>query len=47
VFGANWCFDCHVLDLAFQRPSWRRFSRRITKSCTSISVPTNTRTLTW
>jgi hypothetical protein len=20
VFGANWCFDCHVLDLAFQRP---------------------------
>ena len=18
VFGANWCFDCHVLDLAFQ-----------------------------
>jgi thioredoxin 1 len=20
VFGANWCFDCHVLDLAFQAP---------------------------
>ena len=20
LFGANWCFDCHVLDLAFQRP---------------------------
>jgi thioredoxin 1 len=20
VFGTNWCFDCHVLDLAFQRP---------------------------
>jgi thioredoxin 1 len=20
VFGANWCFDCHVLDLAFQGP---------------------------
>jgi hypothetical protein len=20
IFGANWCFDCHVLDLAFQRP---------------------------
>jgi len=20
VFGANWCFDCHVLDLAFQQP---------------------------
>jgi len=20
VFGANWCFDCHVLDLAFDRP---------------------------
>jgi thioredoxin 1 len=22
VFGANWCFDCHVLDLAFQRPEF-------------------------
>jgi thioredoxin 1 len=20
VFGANWCFDCHVLDMAFERP---------------------------
>ncbi len=20
IFGANWCYDCHVLDLAFQRP---------------------------
>ena len=20
VFGANWCFDCHVLDQAFHRP---------------------------
>jgi len=20
IFGANWCFDCHVLDMAFQRP---------------------------
>jgi thioredoxin 1 len=20
VFGANWCFDCHVLDLAFRSP---------------------------
>ncbi|GAC1433133.1 MAG: hypothetical protein NVSMB58_16360 [Terriglobales bacterium] len=20
VFGANWCFDCHVLDAAFHRP---------------------------
>src|SRR5579863_424964 len=20
VFGANWCFDCHVLDVAFLRP---------------------------
>ena len=19
VFGANWCYDCHVLDLAFER----------------------------
>jgi len=22
VFGANWCFDCHVLDLAFHRPDF-------------------------
>jgi ketosteroid isomerase-like protein len=22
VFGANWCYDCHVLDLAFQRPDF-------------------------
>ncbi len=21
VFGANWCFDCHVLDLAFRGPA--------------------------
>jgi thioredoxin 1 len=21
VFGANWCFDCHVLDDAFHRPA--------------------------
>jgi len=20
VFGANWCYDCHVLDMAFERP---------------------------
>jgi hypothetical protein len=20
VFGADWCYDCHVLDLAFRRP---------------------------
>jgi thioredoxin 1 len=20
VFGANWCYDCHVLDAAFHRP---------------------------
>ena len=20
IFGADWCYDCHVLDLAFQRP---------------------------
>lgn len=20
VFGANWCYDCHVLDRAFHRP---------------------------
>jgi len=20
VFGANWCYDCHLLDLAFRRP---------------------------
>jgi hypothetical protein len=23
VFGANWCYDCHVLDLAFQRSDLR------------------------
>ena len=23
VFGANWCFDCHVLDLAFRGPELR------------------------
>jgi thioredoxin 1 len=22
VFGANWCYDCHVLDLAFRRPDF-------------------------
>jgi len=22
VFGANWCFDCHVLDRAFHRPEF-------------------------
>jgi hypothetical protein len=22
IFGANWCFDCHVLDLAFRRPDF-------------------------
>jgi len=22
VFGANWCYDCHVLDQAFQRPDF-------------------------
>jgi Thioredoxin-like len=22
VFGANWCYDCHVLDFAFQRPDF-------------------------
>jgi thioredoxin 1 len=22
VFGANWCYDCHVLDLAFERPDF-------------------------
>ena len=22
VFGANWCFDCHVLDLAFHGPDF-------------------------
>jgi thioredoxin 1 len=21
VFGANWCYDCHVLDKAFHRPN--------------------------
>jgi hypothetical protein len=22
VFGANWCYDCHVLDVAFDRPDF-------------------------
>lgn len=22
VFGANWCYDCHVLDAAFHRPEF-------------------------
>ncbi len=22
VFGANWCYDCHVLDMAFHRPDF-------------------------
>jgi thioredoxin 1 len=22
LFGANWCYDCHVLDLAFHRPDF-------------------------
>ncbi|HVI09978.1 MAG TPA: thioredoxin family protein [Candidatus Binatia bacterium] len=22
VFGADWCFDCHVLDIAFRRPDF-------------------------
>jgi thioredoxin 1 len=28
VFGANWCYDCHVLDLAFQRPDLSGILRR-------------------
>lgn len=24
VFGANWCYDCHVLDEAFHRPELAR-----------------------
>lgn len=23
VFGANWCYDCHVLDTAFHRPDFQ------------------------
>jgi thioredoxin 1 len=23
VFGANWCYDCHVLDLALHRPDFQ------------------------
>ncbi len=33
VFGANWCYNCHVLDLAFQRPDLA-CCKRISKSCT-------------
>ncbi len=25
VFGANWCYDCHVLDLAFHHPDLQPF----------------------
>jgi ketosteroid isomerase-like protein len=24
VFGANWCYDCHVLDLALHRPDFQQ-----------------------
>jgi hypothetical protein len=24
IFGANWCYDCHVLDLALHRPDLQR-----------------------
>jgi len=27
VFGANWCYDCHVLDLAFQRSDFAAVMR--------------------
>lgn len=23
IFGANWCYDCHVLDLALRRPEFQ------------------------
>lgn len=25
VFGANWCYDCHALDLAFHQPDFQPF----------------------
>jgi len=28
VFGANWCYDCHVLDLAFHRPEMSAILQR-------------------
>lgn len=28
VFGANWCYDCHVLDLAFHRPEMAAILQR-------------------
>ena len=28
VFGADWCYDCHVLDLAFHRPDVSAALRR-------------------
>jgi thioredoxin 1 len=35
VFGANWCFDCHVLDKAFHRSDLApRSSPPTMKSCT-------------
>src|SRR5579862_4456985 len=42
VFGANWCFDCHVRTWRFGVPTWRRWWR-IMKSSTSTWDRTNTR----
>ena len=28
VFGANWCYDCHVLDAAFHRSDLAPIHRR-------------------
>jgi hypothetical protein len=33
VFGANWCYDCHVLDLAFQRARRRSHRGYQLRSC--------------
>ncbi len=35
VFGANWCFDCHVLDLAFHGPD---LSAVVTKNYEVVHV---------
>jgi hypothetical protein len=38
VFGANWRYDCHVLDMAFQRPDLAPVLERVTKWCTWTSA---------
>ena len=48
VFGANWCFDCHVLDLAFQRPDLAPLvASQLRSRARRPRAWTKRRTLTW